>query len=109
MSSSTRFCRSVMAGSRRTAASTASPELTLLEQSGLHVELLGGDPQRLGELLQDLRAGLAQAALDLAQVGVGDAGLLGQTAQRELAHLRAAHGCSRRCLTAGEELDHARD
>ena len=31
----------------------------VLEQPGLHVQLLGGDAQRLGELLQDLRARLA--------------------------------------------------
>src|SRR6185437_14200022 len=56
----------------------------VLQDAGLHVECLGGDPQPLGDLLQDLRARLAQAALDLAQVRVGDPGLLGQLPQRDL-------------------------
>jgi hypothetical protein len=47
------------------------------------VELLGGDPQRLGDLLQDLGLRAAQAALDLAQVGVADADLLGELPQGE--------------------------
>src|SRR6516165_10026487 len=37
-----------------------------------------------GDLLQDVRAGLAQPALDLAEVRVRDPGRLGQLAQREL-------------------------
>src|SRR6478752_8860911 len=49
-----------------------------------HVELLGGDAQRLGQLLQDLCRRPAQPALDLAQVRVGDACLLGELTQRQL-------------------------
>ena len=40
------------------------------EDPGPDVELLGGDPQPLGDLLQDLRAGLAQSALDLRRYGL---------------------------------------
>ena len=54
-----------------------------LEDAGLHVERLGRDAQRLGDLLEDLGRGPAQPALDLAQIGVGDAGQLGEPAQRE--------------------------
>src|SRR4051812_4977226 len=36
----------------------------LVEDPGLDVEGLGGDAQRLGDLLQDLGAGLAEAAFD---------------------------------------------
>ena len=48
------------------------------EDPGADVELLRGDPQRLGDLLQYLGRGPAQTAFDLAQVGVGHAGLLGE-------------------------------
>ena len=54
-----------------------------LEDAGLDVEGLGGDTQRLGDLLEDLGRGPAQPALDLAQVRVRDAGQLRETAQRE--------------------------
>src|SRR5262249_41617998 len=43
-----------------------------------------GDAEALGDLLQDVRARLAQAALDLAQVGVGHPGRLGQLAHGDL-------------------------
>jgi hypothetical protein len=59
--------------------------LALLEDAGLHVQRLGRDAQRLGDLLQDLGARLAQAALDLAEVGVADTRELGQLPQRDLA------------------------
>src|SRR5688500_6989277 len=42
----------------------------VLEDASPHVEGLGRDAQTLRDLLQDLRARLAQAALDLAQVRV---------------------------------------
>jgi hypothetical protein len=45
----------------------------LFEDASPHVEGLGGDAQRLGDLLEDLGRGLAQPALDLAEVGVADA------------------------------------
>ena len=53
------------------------------DDPGADVELLRGDPQRLGDLLQHLGRGPAQTTLDLAQVGVGHAGLLGELPQRE--------------------------
>src|SRR6266487_1577847 len=48
--------------------------LALVEDAGVDVQLLGGDAQTLGDLLQDLRARLPEAALDLRQVRVADAG-----------------------------------
>ena len=54
-----------------------------LEDAGLHVEGLGRDPQRLGDLLEDLGGGPAQPPLDLAEIRVGDPGQLGQPPQRE--------------------------
>ena len=54
-----------------------------VDDPGPHVERLRGDPHRLGDLLQHLGGGLAQAALDLAQVRVGHPGLLGQLAERQ--------------------------
>ena len=39
---------------------------------GAHVERLGRDPQTPGELLQDLRAGLLQAPLDLREIRIAD-------------------------------------
>ena len=54
-----------------------------LEDAGLHVEGLGGDAQRLGDLLEDLGGGPPQSPLDLAEIRIGDAGQLGEPAQRE--------------------------
>ena len=59
----------------------------LLQDAGPDVERLRGDPQRSGDLLQDLRAGLAQPALDLGQVRVAHAGELGQLAEGDLGGL----------------------
>src|SRR5580704_9285313 len=56
----------------------------VLEDPGLHVKRFRGDAQPLGDLLQDVRARLAQATLDLAQVGVGHPGRLSQLAHRDL-------------------------
>src|SRR3954451_3419412 len=58
--------------------------VALVEDPRLHVERLGGDAQRLGDLLEDLRARLAQPALDLAEVGVGDTGELRQLPKRHV-------------------------
>ena len=55
--------------------------LAVLEDPGPDVERLGGDPQRLGDLLEDLGGRLAQAALDLAEVRVGDPGQVGEAAE----------------------------
>jgi hypothetical protein len=57
--------------------------MTGLEDARLDVEGLGRDPQRLGDLLEDLRRWTAQAALDLAQVRVRDPGQLGKPPQRQ--------------------------
>jgi hypothetical protein len=48
------------------------------DDAGPDVQLLGGDAQRLGQLLEHLGRRAPQAPLDLAQVGVGDAGLLSE-------------------------------
>src|SRR4051794_39765763 len=53
------------------------------DDPGPDVELLRRDAQRLGQLLQHLGRRTAQAALDLAQVGVRHARLLGELPQRE--------------------------
>src|SRR3954451_12309162 len=55
-----------------------------IEDPGSDIERLRRDPQRLRQLLQHLGGGFAQAALDLAEVGVGDSGLLCQLTQGEL-------------------------
>lgn len=55
-----------------------------VEDAGPDVQRLGGDPQRLGDLLQHLRARLAQPALDLAQIRVGHPGGIGELPQRQL-------------------------
>ena len=53
----------------------------LREDAGLHVQGLGGDTQALGDAAEDLGTGLAQAAFDLTEVGVGDIGGLRELAQ----------------------------
>ena len=50
------------------------------QEAGPLVQRLGADLQRLGDLLQDVGRRLAQAALDLRQVRVADAGQVGQAA-----------------------------
>jgi hypothetical protein len=52
-----------------------------VEDAGAHVQRLGGDPQRLGDLLQHLRARLAQPALDLTQIRIGHPGGIGELPQ----------------------------
>ena len=83
MRTSACFCSSLMVWSARMARVRSGEPDGGLEDAGLHVEGLGGDAQRLGDLLEDLGRGPAQPALDLAQVRVGDAGQLGEPAQRE--------------------------
>ncbi|GAA2924461.1 hypothetical protein GCM10020221_20540 [Streptomyces thioluteus] len=65
----------------RTSASLPAP---LVEDPGLHVQRLRGDPQGLGQLLEDLGARLAQAALDLAEIRVGHSRRVGELTQRQL-------------------------
>jgi hypothetical protein len=55
-----------------------------VEDAGLHVDLLGGDPQRLGQRLEHLCRRPAKTAFDLAQVGVGNPGLLRELPQGQL-------------------------
>src|SRR4051794_18765978 len=55
-----------------------------IEDAGPDIERLGRDPQPLRELLEDLRGRLAKATFDLAQVGVRDAGLVGQLTKGQL-------------------------
>lgn len=55
-----------------------------VEDAGPHVQRLGGDPQGLGDLLQHLRARLAQPALDLAQIRIGHPGGIGELPERQL-------------------------
>ena len=54
-----------------------------LEDARLHVERLGRNPQRLGDLLQDLGGGPPQSPLDLAEIRVRYPGQLGQPPKRE--------------------------
>ena len=75
------FCSSLIVWSARMARVRSGDPVGGLEDPGLHVERLGGDAQRLGDLLEDLGRGPAQSPLDLAQVGVGDPGQLGQAPQ----------------------------
>lgn len=58
--------------------------LPLIENPGAYVERLGRDPQGLGDLLQNLGTRLAQAAFDLAEVGIGHSGGVGELPQGEL-------------------------
>ena len=53
------------------------------EDPGLDVEGLGRDPQALGDLLEDLRRGPAEAPFDLGEVGIGDPGQLREPAEGE--------------------------
>ena len=55
-----------------------------MDDPGPDVELLGGDAQGAGQLLEHFGGGLAQTALDLAQVGIADADLVGELPQGEL-------------------------
>ena len=56
----------------------------LFKDPRLDVQRLGGNPQCLGDLLEDLGTGLAEAALDLAEIGVRDASQGCQLPQRDL-------------------------
>src|SRR5262249_57447705 len=56
----------------------------VLQDPRLYIERFRGDPQPLGYLLQDLRAGPAQPALDLAEIRVGHPRRRGKLAQRDL-------------------------
>lgn len=64
--------------------STSSRSRSASRIAGAHVQRLGGDPQRLGDLLQHLRARLAQPALDLAQIRIRHPGGIGELPQRQL-------------------------
>ena len=53
----------------------------LREDAGLHVQGLGGDAKALSNTAENLGTGLAQATLDLTEVGVGDISSLRELAQ----------------------------
>ena len=55
-----------------------------IEDAGADIQRFCGHPQCLGQLLQHLSRGLAEASLDLAQVWIGDAGLFCELTQRQL-------------------------
>ena len=55
-----------------------------IEDAGTDVQRFCGHPKRLGQLLQHLSRGLAEATLNLAQVGIGDTGLFRELSQRQL-------------------------
>ena len=57
----------------------------VVEHAGPHVQGLGRDVQRAGELLEDAGRRSPEPPLDLAQVGVGDPRQLGEAAQGQLA------------------------
>src|SRR5215218_6890075 len=58
--------------------------LLLVEDPGPHVQRLGADPQRLGDVLEDPGRRLAKPPLDLGKVGVRHPRLAGQLAQGQL-------------------------
>src|SRR5262249_35175497 len=58
--------------------------LFIVQDSRLHIERFRRDPQAFGDLLQKVRAGLPQAALNLAEVRARDAGRLGKLPHRDL-------------------------
>jgi hypothetical protein len=51
--------------------------LSRIKDSGADIKRFCGDPQRFRQLLQHFRRRFAQATLDLTQIGIGNAGLLG--------------------------------
>src|SRR5579863_2851388 len=58
-----------------------------VKQAGLCEHRLGGDVQRLRDVLEDLSRGLVQPALELTQIRVGDFRNLSQLAQRQVREL----------------------
>src|SRR6185437_10249388 len=85
----------------RGALSVSIARPVVAEQSRLRQQCLRGDVERVRDQPDDPDRRLVQAALDLAQVGVGQPGPLGQLAQgevRELA-LAADEGAQRLHLT----------
>src|SRR5262245_7346374 len=58
--------------------------ITLVEDARAYIKGLCGDPQALRDLLENLSRRLAQAALDLAQIGVGDTSGVRELPDREL-------------------------
>src|SRR5262249_19659673 len=62
----------------------AAFRLALLDEARLDVQRLGGYPQPLGDLIEDLRAGFAEPSLDLTEVRIGHPGLRRELAQRNL-------------------------
>src|SRR5919197_1806807 len=58
--------------------------LVLVEDAGPQVQRLGADPQRLGDVLEDLGGGLPESPLDLRQVRIGHPRLARQVAEGQL-------------------------
>lgn len=52
-----------------------------VEDASVDIKLLGGNPQTLGEGLENLGAGLLQAALNLRQIRVADSRAVSQLSQ----------------------------
>ena len=86
--SSADFCSGVRSGSCSIASDTV---LTARPSSGrmpaTDVQRLHADPQSVRDLLQDVGGGLAQPALDLRQVRIGDVSEFGQFPDRDLGPL----------------------
>ena len=72
------------AGSRRISPDDVDLAVGLVEDARPHVERLGADLERPGDLLEDLRRRPSQPALDLGEVGVGHPRHLGELAQGQL-------------------------
>src|SRR5512132_1479784 len=74
--------------------------LSRIKDSGADIKRFCGDPKRFRQLLQHFCRRFAQATLDLTQIGIGNAGLLGELTQRQLRRLTLP----RNELTEGAKL-----
>src|SRR5712691_1346200 len=61
-----------------------------IEDSGLGIKRLGGETQPFGQGLENHATRSAQAALNLAEVGIGDAAHVSELPNRELGQLTLA-------------------
>src|SRR5947199_174080 len=78
------------AGDLPLAAPVARFQASLTRQPGPGRQLLGRRAQSVGDRLHDVARRAPQPALDLRQVGIGDAGQVGELAQRQLVQLALA-------------------
>ena len=81
----------------------------VLQETRLHIQRLRGDPQALGDGLQDLGARLAQPALDLGQVRDGDARHGGYGLQRQAGALALAADVFTQLADLHDEIHATRD